>query len=236
MTTHINAKKGEIAETVLLPGDPYRAKYVAENFLTDVHLYNEVRGALGYTGKYQGKNVSVQSTGMGIPSISIYVNELIKGFGAKRLIRIGTAGSISKDLGVNDILIAEGAGTTSAISEQYFNSKVTFIPPADFDLLHQAYRSAKSMDLKVTVGSVLSEDQFYEDDEYIHNLVAGYGITAVEMETAALYLLASKFNVQALGIMTISNSLVTGEELSAEERERNLNQMIKLSLETAIRE
>ncbi|BDR58104.1 purine-nucleoside phosphorylase [Xylocopilactobacillus apicola] len=233
MTTHIGANKGDIAETVLLPGDPYRAKYVAENYLTEVTLYNEVRGALGYTGTYKGKKVSVQATGMGIPSISIYVNELIQGFNAKKLIRIGTAGSISRDLGVNELLLAEGAGTTAALREQYFANKVTFIPPASFNLLHQAYESAKKEGIKAKVGSVLSEDRFYDDSDEIHELVASYGITAVEMETAVLYTLAAKYHVEALGIMTISNSLVTGEELSAKERERNLDQMIKLALATA---
>lgn len=234
MTTHIDAKKGEIADAVLLPGDPYRAKYVAENYLTDVNLYNEVRGALGYTGKYRGQKVSVQATGMGIPSISIYVNELINGFDSKKLIRIGTAGSISKDLNVNDLLLAEGAGTTAAIKEQYFNSKVTFIPPADFSMLTKAYNIAQQDKIKVQVGSVLSEDRFYDDNDEVHNLAATYGITALEMETAVLYTLAAKAKVQALGIMTISNSLVTGAELTAKERERSLDQMITLALKTAI--
>lgn len=233
MTTHIAAKSGEIAETVLLPGDPLRAKYVAENYLSEVNCYNKIRGAFGYTGKYQGKLVSIQATGMGIPSISIYVNELIQGYQAKRLIRIGTAGTINPQLQVNDLLLTQAAGTTAALKEQYFDGKITYLPPANFDLLAQAYRIAQQEQLPAQVGNVLSEDQFYDDNDEIHHLAAQYGIVAVEMETAVLYTLAAKYQVQALGVMTISNSLITGEEISAAERERNLDQMIKLSLETA---
>lgn len=233
MTTHIAAKSGEIADTVLLPGDPLRAKYVAEKYLSNPILYNEIRGALGYTGNYHGKRVSVQATGMGIPSISIYINELIKGYHAKQLIRIGTAGSISPKLHVNDLLLTQAAGTTAALKEQYFAGAITYLPPANFKLLSQAYTFACEHALPAQIGNVLSEDCFYDDSDYIHRLAAQYGITAVEMETAALYTLAAKYQVKALGIMTISNSLLTGEEISAVQRERNLDQMIKLALEVA---
>ncbi|GKQ42385.1 purine nucleoside phosphorylase DeoD-type [Companilactobacillus sp. RD055328] len=233
MSTHINAQKGDIAEVVLLPGDPLRAKYIAETFLEDVTQYNTVRNAFGFTGTYKGTRVSVQGTGMGMPSISIYANELIQFYGVKKLIRVGTCGGLGTDIHVRDVVIAQAASTDSGMITNTFGSGIAFAPTADFSMLLDAYNSAKNNDIPIKVGNILSEDRFYNDEIDRQKLI-DYGILGCEMEAAALYLLAAKFNVKALAVLTISNHLITGEETTAEEREKSFNDMISVSLETAI--
>ncbi len=230
MSIHIGAKEGEIANTVLLPGDPLRAQYVAENFLTNPTCYNEVRGMYGYTGTYKGKKVSVQGTGMGIPSISIYVNELISSYEVKNLIRIGSCGSMQSDIKIRDIILAMSVSTDSSINKIRF-SGMDYAPTANFNLLKRAYDIALKKDIRVKVGSVLTTDTFYHDDPDSWRHWAKYGVLAVEMETAALYTLAAKYKVNALSILTVSDSLVTREETTSEERQKTFDQMVKIALE-----
>jgi purine-nucleoside phosphorylase len=233
MTVHIGAKQNDIAETILLPGDPLRAKYIAETFLENVTCYNEVRGMLGFTGKYKGERVSVQGTGMGIPSISIYVHELINGYGVKNLIRVGTCGAIQKDIKVRDVILAMSASTDSAVNKLRFNG-IDYAPTANFDLLKRAYVTAVEKGMEVKVGSVFTSDTFYNDNPDRIKLFAEYQILAIEMETTALYTIASKFEAKALSILTVSDHIVTGEETTSEERQTSFNEMIEVSLETAI--
>ena len=232
MSIHIGAKEGDIASTVLLPGDPLRAKYIAENFLTDAICYNEVRGMYGYTGTYKGKRISVQGTGMGIPSISIYVNELITNYKAKNLIRIGSCGSMQTDIKIRDVVLAMSASTDSHINKIRFHG-MDYASTANFDLLKRAYDIALEKDISIKVGSVLTTDTFYHDDPNSWKHWANYGILAVEMETAVLYTLAAKFKVNALSILTVSDSLVTREETTSEERQKTFNQMVEVALELA---
>lgn len=230
MSIHIGAKKGDIANTVLLPGDPLRAQYVAENFLTNPTCYNEVRGMYGYTGTYKGKKVSVQGTGMGIPSISIYANELISSYQVKNLIRIGSCGSMQPDIKIRDVILAMSASTDSSINKIRF-SGMDYAPTANFNLLKRAYDIALKKDIRVKVGSVLTTDTFYQNDPDSWRHWAKYGVLAVEMETAALYTLAAKYKVNALSILTASDSLVTREETTSEERQKTFNQMLEIALE-----
>ena len=233
MSIHIEAKKDEIAETILLPGDPKRAKWIAETFLKDPVCYNEVRGMLGYTGTFQGKKVSVQGSGMGIPSISIYAHELINEYGVKNLIRVGSAGSIQEDVKLEDIVIAMSASTDSAINKKLIPYG-DFAPSADYGLLHNAVASVKQKEHNFKVGQVLSSDIFYSDPVDSWKKWAAHNCLCVEMETAGLYSLAARFNVNALGIMTISDSLITGEALSSEARESQLKTMVEVALEASI--
>lgn len=232
MSTHINAQKGDIASTVLLPGDPLRAKYIAENFLENPTRYNTVRNAFGYTGKYHGQDISVQASGMGIPSISIYTTELIQEFGVKQLIRVGTCGGMSPDIKLRDVLIAQSASTDSSIIQNTFGSGIYYAPTADFSMLLNAYQASKKLQIPAKVGNVLSEDRFYNDEIDRQKLI-DYGVLGAEMETAALYLLAAKYHVQALGVLTISDHIMTGEQTTAQERETSFNDMIKIALTTA---
>jgi len=232
MSIHINAKPGDIAEAILLPGDPLRAKYIAENFLENAQVYNEVRNMLGFTGTYKGKRVSVQGTGMGVPSISIYINELMESYGVQTLIRVGTCGAIQKDVKVRDVILAMTSSTNSKMNQILFDG-IDFAPCADFGLLKQAYEHgvAKGLDLKV--GNIFTEDMFYNDKEN-HELWAKYGVLALEMETTALYTLAAKYGRKALSILTVSDHIITGEVTSSEERQLTFNDMIEVALETAI--
>ncbi|SFU81650.1 purine-nucleoside phosphorylase [Clostridium sp. DSM 8431] len=227
---HIMAEEGAIAETVLLPGDPMRAKFIAENFLEDAVCYNMVRGMYGYTGTYKGKRVSVQGTGMGLPSHSIYVNELIQFYGAKRLIRVGTAGGISPKVNVRDIVLAQSACTNSSINKRRFKG-LDYAPTANFDLLLKAYNKSMEKGANVKVGSVLSSDLFYDDTNQGITMWSDYGVLAVEMETAELYTVAAKYGVEALSVLTISDHMLTGEETSPEEREKSFTQMMEIALE-----
>ncbi len=232
MTVHIGASRGDVAEAVLLPGDPLRAKFIAETFLEGAVCYNEVRGMLGYTGTYKGKRVSVQGTGMGMPSASIYVHELINEFGVKQLIRVGSCGAIQRDIQVRDVLLAQGACTDSAINRHVFGG-IDYAPIADFELLRRAYGIASERaDLRVRVGNVYSADRFYSEDSSAVEKLGSYGVLAVEMEAAALYTLAAKFGVQGLAVLTVSDHILTGEETTAQERQTTFNQMIEVALET----
>ena len=230
-TPHIEAKKGEIAESILLPGDPLRAKYIAEKFLDNPVCYNNVRGMLGYTGEYKGKRISIQGTGMGIPSISIYVNELISEYNVKNLIRIGTCGSMQKDVNIRDVVLAVSASTDSSINKIRFGG-LDYAPTADFELLYTAWNKAKDMNLSVKAGPVLTSDTFYGDDPDWWKIWADFGIMTVEMETAALYTLAAKYNVRALALLTVSDNILTGEACTTEERQLTFNKMIEIALET----
>ena len=238
MSKHISAKPGEIADRILLPGDPLRAKYIAENFLQDAVLVNEVRNALCYTGTYKGKRVSVMGSGMGVPSIMIYATELCKEYNVQKLIRIGTGSSFCNDLKQLDIAISQATSHTSGINEYTF--KGTYAPTADFDLVHTAYHKAKQLNLNVKVGNTICYDQLYrDDDEFEIKKWAEYGVIGGEMEAAGLYTVASHYGKQALCMFTIvvellKNLDVTSGSVSTEQRERGLNDMITLALETII--
>jgi len=203
MSVHIEAKKGDIAETVLMPGDPLRAKWIAETFLENAFCYNKVRGMLGYTGTYKGKRVSVQGSGMGIPSAMIYYHELINEYGVKNIIRVGSAGSFQKDIKIRDIVLAMAASTTSGINNSRFIN-ADYSPTANFDLLLKASLYARKKGIPIKAGNVLSADEFYEDDREAYKLWAKYGVLCVEMEASGLYTIAAKYNVKALAILTIS--------------------------------
>ncbi|MGF7058024.1 purine-nucleoside phosphorylase [Brassicibacter mesophilus] len=233
MSIHIGAKKGEIADKVLLPGDPLRAKYIAENFLKNVNCYNEVRGMYGFTGDYKDKKVSVQGTGMGIPSISIYINELITEYDTKNLIRIGTCGSIQEDIKIRDVVLAMSASTNSGANRMRFNG-LSYAPTASFELLHKAYNTSKSRGIDVKVGNILTSDLFYEDDADSWKMWAKYRALVVEMETAELYTVAAKYNVNALAILTVSDNIITHEKTTAQERQETFNQMIEIALESIV--
>ena len=234
MSVHIAAKNGEIADTVLLPGDPKRAKWIAENFLENAVCYTDIRGMLGFTGTYKGKRISVQGTGMGIPSMSIYITELMKDYGVKTLIRVGSAGSYQEDVKIRDIVVALSTSTDSNINNRRFKG-ASFAPTVNFDLLFKVLKTAEEKNIKIKAGNILTSDEFYNDDPSYFKKWAEFGVLAVEMETAALYTLASKYKVKALSILTISDSLVSPEITSSEEREKTFNEMIELALETAIK-
>ena len=231
MSIHIAAKQGQIAETVLLPGDPLRARWIAETFFDDPVCYSEVRGMLGYTGTYKGNRVSVQGTGMGIPSALIYCNELIKEYGVKNLIRVGSAGSYQPDVHIRDIVIAMAASSTSGINNSRFIN-ADYSPTASFELFRKAIQFAEAKEIPIKAGNVLSSDEFYEDDPLSYKKWAEFGVLCVEMETAGLYTIAAKYNVSALSILTISDSLVTQEQTTAAERETTFTQMIEIALGT----
>ena len=232
-TPHIGANKGDIAETILLPGDPLRAKYIAETFLENVVQYNNIRGMLGFTGTYKGKKVSVQGTGMGVPSIGIYAHELIAEFGVKNLIRIGTAGSYQENVKIRDVVLAMSASTDSAINKLRFNG-ADYAPTANAEMLFKAHEIAKQKGLNVKVGNVFTSDTFYGDDPNAWKKWAKFGVLCVEMETAQLYTTAAKLGANALTLLTISDSFITHEVTSAEERQTTFNEMIEVALETAI--
>ena len=231
MSLHIEAKKGEIAETILLPGDPLRAKFVAENFLEDAVCYNKVRNIFGYTGTYKGKRISVQGTGMGIPSMSIYVTELIKDYGVKNLIRIGSCGAIKPEINLRDVILAEGASTDSQTNKLVFGG-ADFAAIANFELLLKAYNVVKEKKINVHVGNVLSSDIFYSDDPDFWKIWAKYGIMGIDMEATALYSIAAKYGVNALTILTVSDQINRGEAASSEERQTGFSKMIEIALET----
>lgn len=232
MSVHIDAQKGDIADTILLPGDPLRAQWIAETFLENPICYNEIRGMLGFTGTYQGKRISVQGTGMGIPSISIYAHELITEFGVKNLIRVGSAGAIQKDVEMRDVVLAMSASSNSSLNRSRFNGG-DFAPTASFNLFDKAVQTARALNIPFKAGNILSSDLFYTDNPKDHEMWAAYNVLCVEMEAAGLYSMAAKHHVDALAILTISDSLITGEKTSAEERQTTFKQMIKIALELA---
>lgn len=232
MSIHINAKKGDIAETILLPGDPLRAKWIAETFFENPRCFNEVRGMLGYTGTYNGKEISVMGSGMGVPSISIYAHELITEFGVKNLIRVGSAGSYQEQIKVRDIVLAMSASSTSGVNELRFGG-ADYAPTANFELFQKAVEIAKSKNISIKAGNVLTSDEFYADEFESYKKWSKFGVLCVEMEAAGLYTVAAKHKVNALSILTISDSLVTGEKTTSKERETTFEEMIKIALELA---
>ena len=226
-TPHIGAQYGDIAETVIMAGDPLRVKMMAETFLEEPKLFNQVRGMLGYTGTYKGKRVSVMGHGMGIPSISIYTYELYNFYGVKQIIRVGSAGSIHPDLNIGDLAIAMGACTDSNYAAQY-EMPGTFAPIADFDLLRGAVDECERRGFHYRVGNVMSADVFYSENAHNDKWI-NMGVLAVEMEIAALYMNAARSGNRALGICTISDNIITGEALSAEERQNTFTNMMKVA-------
>lgn len=231
MSTHIGAKSGEIAEAVLLPGDPLRAKFIAETYLEKPVCYNEIRGMYGFTGLYKGKKISVQGTGMGQPSLSIYVNELFQFYGVQKAIRVGTAGAVQESTNLRDIVIAMSACTDSALNTHRFEGR-HFAPTASFNLVKRAYDAAMARGISPLVGSVTSSDVFY-DDKSTWKLWAEYGILAIEMEAAELYTLAAKFRREALAILTISDHIAKGTATTAEERQTTFRTMMEVALDAA---
>lgn len=232
MTVHIGAQPGEIAETVLLPGDPYRAKWAAENFLTDAKLVNEVRGMLGFTGTYKGNRVTIHGSGMGMPSLSIYANELIKDYGVKTLIRIGSCGAMQEAVKVRDVILAMTSTTLSTPSRGFFK-ELQYAPCADFGLLRAAAEAAEARDVPLHVGGIYSADVFYDERPDLNEQMTRHGVLAVEMEAAELYTVAARYGCRALAVLTVSDHLLTGEALPSEDRERSFGDMVEIALDAA---
>tara|TARA_B100000780_G_scaffold49238_1_gene30532 strand:+ start:82 stop:786 length:705 start_codon:yes stop_codon:yes gene_type:complete len=232
MTIHISAKPGEIADTVLLPGDPLRAKWAAEKFLKNSKCVNEVRGMFGYTGTWKGNRVSIHGSGMGMPSLSIYVNELIKEYDVKTLIRIGSAGGMSHKIKLRDVVIAMTSSTLSTPSLGMFK-EINYAPCADYSLLSAAVTAAQRLNITTHVGGIYSSDVFYDERPDLTEQMTRHGILAVEMETAELYNLAARYGRRAVSVCTISDHLLTNESLTSEERESSFGDMVEISLEAA---
>ncbi len=226
---HLEANVGEIAETVLLPGDPLRAKFVAENYLTDVVCYNKVRNMFGFTGLYKGRRVSIQGTGMGMGSAGIYIHELINTYQCKNLIRVGTCGSIQEDLDLGQVLLVTGASGDSDANTALFKSQ-HFAPTASFDLLLKAYEIARELDIRVHPGTVFSTNTFYDLEPNRWDIWKKHGILGIDMETEILYTMACRFGVNALSLLTVSDNILTGSASSQEEREKTFNNMMEVAL------
>ncbi len=231
-TPHNEAQMGDIAKTVLMPGDPLRAKFIAETYLEDVVCFNKVRNMFGYTGTYRGKRVSVMGGGMGIPSIGIYSYELYHFYGVESIIRIGSAGGIAENIKLRDIVIGMGASTNSNYAAQY-QLPGTYAPIADFELLRKAVEAAEKMNIKTVVGNVLSSDTFYDDNKDANSLWRKMNVLCVEMEAAALYMNAARAGKKALCLLTISDHVFTGESLSAQDRQLTFREMMEIALEIA---
>ncbi len=232
MTIHIGAEPGQIAETVLMPGDPYRAKWAAETFLDDPKLVNEVRGMLGFTGTWKGHPVTIQGSGMGMPSLSIYANELTRDYGAKTLIRIGSCGAMQPDIKVRDLVLAMTATTLSTPSRGIFGD-LNFAPCADWGLLQAAAAEARNHNVATHVGGIYSSDVFYDERPDLNEQMVRHGVLAVEMEAAELYILAARHKLRALAVLTVSDHLLTGDALPSEEREKSFGQMVEIALAAA---
>ncbi|CAG9410377.1 purine-nucleoside phosphorylase [Providencia alcalifaciens] len=232
-TPHINAEMGDFADVVLMPGDPLRAKYIAETFLQDVRQVNNVRGMLGFTGTYKGRKISVMGHGMGIPSCSIYAKELITDFGVKTLIRVGSCGAVMDDVKLRDVVIGMGACTDSKVNRQRFKDH-DFAAIADYDLVHNAVEAAKARNVNVRVGNLFSADLFYSPDPDMFKVMEKYGILGVEMEAAGIYGVAAEFGARALTICTVSDHIKTGEQTTAEERQTTFNEMIEIALDSVL--
>ncbi len=232
MTIHIGAKPGEIAETVLMPGDPLRAEWAARTFLQDAVLVNRVRGMLGFTGTWRGHRVTIHGSGMGMPSLSIYANELIRDYGATTLIRVGSAGGYQPHTQVRDVVLAQGATTVGTPSSTIFR-ELNFAPLADFGLLQAAHRAATARGARVHVGNIYSSDTFYTERFDHTEQLTRHGVLAVEMEAAELYILAARYGVRALAVLTISDHIVTGEALESQARQESFGEMIEIALEAA---
>ncbi len=234
MSVHIGAEQGQIAERVLMPGDPMRAKWIAETFLEGAVCYSQVRGMLGYTGRWKGVEVSVQGSGMGMPSASIYTHELITEYGATTLIRVGSCGALVDELRLGDVLAANGAATDSNMNRVRFDGLVDYAPVADFSLLRTAVELAEGRGTPIVVGPVLAADAFYTDRPDLYDSLADYGVLAVEMESAALYTIAARYRARALTVLTVSDHIKRGEKLSAQEREQGFSRMVEIGLDTAV--
>ena len=232
MTIHIGAKSGDIAETVLLPGDPYRAKWAAKTYLSNPKMVNNVRGMLGFTGIYRGEQVTIQGSGMGMPSLSIYVNELIRDYDAKTLIRIGSCGGMQPQVKIRDIILAMTASALSTPSSSIFK-ELNFAPCADYGLLSAAATAAAHKGNTTHVGGIYSSDAFYDERSDLNEQMTRHGLLAVEMEAAELYNLAARYSRRALAVLTVSDHLQTGEALPAEQREKSFGNMVEIALEAA---
>ncbi len=232
-TPHINAERGDFADVVLMPGDPLRAKYIAENFLEDIKQVNNVRGMLGFTGTYKGRRISVMGHGMGIPSCSIYAKELITEFDVKTIIRVGSCGAISRDVKLRDVVIGMGASTDSKVNRLRFKDN-DFAAIADFGLVRNAVEAAETSGIPARVGNIFSADLFYTPDPQMFDVMEKYGILGVEMEAAGIYGVAAEFGAKALTICTVSDHIRTGENLPAEERQTTFNEMITIALESVL--
>lgn len=232
MTIHIGATIDEIADTVLLPGDPMRAKWAAEQFLTSPRLVNQVRGMFGYTGTFNGNRVTIQGSGMGMPSLSIYANELIRDYNAQTLIRIGSCGGMQPNIDIRDIILAQTTTYVTTPSSTVMK-EISFSPCADFELIKNAHSFADSKGFKTHVGNIYSSDTFYDERADLNEQMVRHGVLAVEMEAAELYTLAARFNRKALAILTVSDHLQTGEALPSDEREKTFAQMIEVALAAA---
>ncbi|QDC08805.1 purine-nucleoside phosphorylase [Oceanicola sp. D3] len=235
MTVHIGAKPGEIAEVVLLPGDPYRARWAAETFLEKPKCINEVRGMLGFTGTWRGHAVTIQGSGMGMPSLSIYANELIRDYGAKTLIRIGSCGAMQEAVAVRDVVLAMTASTLSTPSRGIFR-ELNFAPCADWSLLRAAAKAAEAKSITTHVGGIYSSDVFYDERPDLNEQMERHGILAVEMEAAELYTLAARYGCRALAVLTVSDHLKTHEALPSDAREKTFGDMVEIALEAAFPE
>jgi purine-nucleoside phosphorylase len=234
MSTHIGAQPGEIAERVLMPGDPLRAKWIAETFLEEATCYSTVRNMLGFTGHYRGVDVSVQGSGMGMPSCAIYTHELINEYGVKTLIRVGTCGALAETIKLRDVIAASGASTDSAMNRMRFDGLIDYAPVADFFLLRAAVDAAAAKGIEIHVGPIFALDTFYSDRTDLYDTLDEYGVLAAEMETAALYTIAARYRARALTMLTVSDHLKTGEHVSAHEREQTFGQMIEIALDAVI--
>lgn len=230
MSTHIGAETGQIADRILLPGDPLRAQWVAQTYLTDPQCYSTVRNMLGFTGTYRGTPVSVQGTGMGQPSMAIYAHELMAEYGVQMLVRVGSCGAMRAEVKVRDLVVAMSASTDSGMNRHRFGG-IDYAPTADFDLLARLVEACRRTESDVHVGQVASWDVFYSDRPDLRDRLTEYGVLAVEMETAALYTLAAKHGARAAAVCTVSDSLVTGEATSADERERTFSAMVEATLD-----
>ncbi|MBQ1076472.1 purine-nucleoside phosphorylase [Micromonospora sp. C31] len=234
MSTHIGAKPGEIAERVLMPGDPLRAKWIAETYLEGARCYSTVRGMLGFTGRHNGVEVSVQGSGMGMPSASIYAHELVNEYGVKSLIRVGSCGALTEDLRLRDVIAAIGSSTDSNMNRMRFDGLIDYAPVADFGLLRTSVEVAERRGIAMRVGPILAADAFYTDRPDLYDALADYGVLAVEMESAALYTIAARFKARALTLLTVSDHIKTGEKTTSEEREQTFSQMVEIALDTIV--
>lgn len=232
-TPHINAEMGDFADVVLMPGDPLRAKYIAETFLDDARQVNNVRGMLGFTGTYKGRKISVMGHGMGIPSCSIYAKELITDFGVKVIIRVGSCGAVMDDVKLRDVVIGMGACTDSKVNRQRFKDH-DFAAIADYELVHNAVEAAKAKNVNVRVGNLFSADLFYSPDPDMFKVMEKYGILGVEMEAAGIYGVAAEFGARALTICTVSDHIKTGEQTTSDERQTTFNEMIEIALDSVL--
>jgi len=235
MSTHIGAEPGQVAPHVLMPGDPLRARWIAETFLDDAVCYSEVRGMLGYTGSYRGQRVSVQGSGMGQPSLAIYVTELLREYDVRSVVRVGSCGALTEDLGLRDLVIASGACTDSSMNHLRFQG-LDYAPVADFELLRAAYdaAAARTLDVATKVGLIFSSDSFYSPRPELTARMVEYGVLAVEMEASALYTLAAQHGARALAVCTVSDHIVTGAETTAQERQETFGDMVGIALDAML--